>query len=195
VTLTKTLDAKKVKTGDEVVARVTQDMKTNAGDVILAKDTKVIGHVTEAQARNKEQKESQVGISFDRAVSKDGSEMQVPMSIQAVIGPVNSQSASSPGNEAAPPSAGTGAYSNSPRSGAGSAPAQTPAASGGGLPDADAANAARPPITAQTEGVVGISDLKLTTATGSANQGSLLTSDKNNVKLESGTVMLLRVNQ
>jgi hypothetical protein len=121
--------------------------------------------------------------------------MQVPMSIQAVIGPVNNQNAGAAGNEASSANAGTGAYPNSPRSGAGSAPAQTPAASGGGLPDADAANAARPPLTAQTEGVVGISDLKLTTAATSANQGSLLTSDKNNIKLESGTVMLLRVNQ
>src|SRR5882672_3737929 len=62
VSLTKTIDAKKVKTGDEVVAKVTQDMKNNAGDVIVAKDTKVVGHVTEAQARSKEQKESEVGI-------------------------------------------------------------------------------------------------------------------------------------
>src|SRR5258708_39663221 len=54
VSLTKTIDAKKAKTGDEVVAKVTQDMKNNAGEGIVAKDTKVVGHVTEAQARTKE---------------------------------------------------------------------------------------------------------------------------------------------
>jgi len=75
VSLTKTIDAKKAKTGDEVVAKVTQDLKSNAGTVIVAKDTEVVGHVTEAQPRNKEQKESQVGITFDHAVMKDGSEM------------------------------------------------------------------------------------------------------------------------
>jgi len=48
-----------------------------------------MGHVTEAQPRNKEQKESQVGIAFDRAVMKDGSAMQMPMSIQAIIGEQN----------------------------------------------------------------------------------------------------------
>ena len=52
----------------------------------------------------------------------------------------------------------------------------------------------RPPITAQTEGVVGISDLKLVPAVASADQSSTLSSQKNNVKLESGTLMLLRVN-
>ncbi len=95
MSLTKTIDAKKAKTGDEVVAKVTQDLKTNAGDVIVAKDTKVVGHVTEAQPRNKEQKESQVGITFDHAVMKDGSEMQMPMSIQAIVGPQNSGSQNS----------------------------------------------------------------------------------------------------
>src|SRR5580704_7681093 len=84
VSLTKTIDAKKAKTGDEVVAKVTQDMKSTTGEVIVAKDTKMIGHVTESQPRTKDQKESQVAISFDKAVLKDGNEMQMPMSIQAV---------------------------------------------------------------------------------------------------------------
>ena len=86
VQLTKTIDAKKAKQGDQVVAKVTMDMKTNTGEVLVPKDTKVIGHVTEAQARSKEQKESQLAIAFDRAVLKDG-EMNLPMSIQAVIAP------------------------------------------------------------------------------------------------------------
>jgi len=54
VQLTKNIDAKKTKSGDEVVAQVTQDMKTNSGEVIVPKGTKVVGHVTEVQARRKE---------------------------------------------------------------------------------------------------------------------------------------------
>ena len=65
VRLTKTIDAKKAKSGDEVDARVTQDMKTTSGQVLVPKDTMVVGHITEAQARSKEQQESQVGIAFD----------------------------------------------------------------------------------------------------------------------------------
>ena len=45
VELTKTVDAKKVKPGDEVVAKVTGDLKNNAGTVIVPKDTKIVGHV------------------------------------------------------------------------------------------------------------------------------------------------------
>jgi len=56
VQLTKTIDAKKAKPGDEVVAKVTMDLKANSGEVIVPKDTKVVGHVTEAQARSKAQK-------------------------------------------------------------------------------------------------------------------------------------------
>ena len=94
VQLTQTIDAKKAKPGDEVVAKVTMDLKTNSGEVIVPKDTKVVGHVTEAQARSKEQKESQVGIAFDRAVLKDG-EVSLPMSIQAVIAPPSNDANSS----------------------------------------------------------------------------------------------------
>ena len=60
--------------------------------------------------------------------------------------------------------------------------------------DTQTGASARPRITAQTEGVVGISDLKLTTSAPTPNQGSVVSSEKNNVKLESGTLMLLRVN-
>ena len=42
VELTKSVDAKKVKSGDGVEARVTQDLKAGNGQVIVPKDTKVI---------------------------------------------------------------------------------------------------------------------------------------------------------
>src|SRR5579859_3777969 len=82
VQLTKSIDVKKAKSGDEVVARVTQDMKGGNGDVVVPKDAKVMGHVTEAQKRSKEQKESQLGIAFDKLVMKSGGDVNVPMSIQ-----------------------------------------------------------------------------------------------------------------
>src|ERR1700746_1924458 len=37
VELTKTVDAKKAKTGDEVLAKVTRDMKTSTGEVLVPK--------------------------------------------------------------------------------------------------------------------------------------------------------------
>jgi hypothetical protein len=202
VELTKSIDAKKVKTGDEVVAKVTMDLKTNSGEIVVPKDTKVVGHVTEAQTRSKEQKDSQVGIIFDRAVMKNGGEMEMPMTIQAIIAPQASTSGNTNnGNDpstAAPNANASGASSNGGRaSGMASAPPSAPNASTGSNTPADDSTAANghEPITGKTEGVVGLRDLKLATTATPASQGSVVSSEKNNVKLESGTFMLLRVNQ
>jgi hypothetical protein len=198
VSLTKTIDAKKAKTGEEVVAKVTQDMKTTTGEVLVPKDTRIVGHVTEAQARSKEQKESEIGIAFDRAVMKSGGDLQMPMSIQAIIVPQNNNPQNTNaggggyGSQSAP---STSAPSSTGRSGGmagGSSPTPSPSTGGGSVPGAgQGATNPRPPITEKTEGVIGISDLKLTTAAPAANQGSLVSSEKNNVKLESGTMLLL----
>jgi len=210
VQITKTVDAKKAKTGDEVVATVTQDMKTTNGDVLVPKDTKVIGHVTEAQARNKEQKQSELAIAFDRAVVK-GDPMQLPMSIQAVIAPPStSNNAAAGGPEQAPapaPSAGAQGSTGSPmgggRAGGSGTSPSAPSASapqpnypqGGGASDSGTQSSGRPQINGNTQGVIGMSDVQLQAAAQNSQQGSVLTSEKNNVKIEKGTMLLLRVNQ
>jgi hypothetical protein len=194
--LTKTIDAKKAKTGDEVEAKVTMDLKTNSGEVVVPKDTKVIGHVTEAHARSKDQKESQVGIAFDRAVLKDG-EMSLPMAIQAVIAPPTDNANNGGGYGQGAPATGGGASSSSMGGGRTAGQSQ-PSGAPNAVPmegaSASQEGGARPPITENTQGVVGISNLKLEPAQ-SAAQGSVLSSEKNNVKVESGTMMLLKVNQ
>jgi hypothetical protein len=198
VSLTKTIDAKKAKTGEEVVAKVTQDMKSTSGEILVPKDTKVIGHVTEAQPHSKQQKESQVAIVFDRAVMKDGNTMQMPMSIQAIIGQQNEQNNPGGGNsDAAAPSGSASPNGSGARPGmSGSAPAATSASAGNDMPsDTGTAKSSRPPITARTQGVVGISNLTLSPPPSNSTEGSVISSEKNNVKLESGTMMLLRVNQ
>lgn len=205
VQLEKTIDAKKVKTGDEVDAKVTQDMKSTSGQVLVPKDTKIVGHVTEAQPRSKDQKESQLGITFDRAVMKEGGDMVLPTSIQAVIVPQN-QSAdnAAPAGGSSSPAPSGGSMSSAPNSGrtgnAGSTPqassTPTTASDGGSAPTA---NTARPQITASTQGVIGQADYKLSTpgdsSQGSSSRGSVVTSEKSNVKLEGGTMLLLRVSQ
>lgn len=204
VQLSKTVDAKKAKTGDEVVAIVTQDMKTTSGDVLVPKDTKVIGHVTEAQPRNKEQKQSELGIAFDRAVVK-GDQMQLPMSIQAVIAPPSASNNPNAGGSEAPsaPSAPppSGSSSNSPMGGSrqGGSGSTSPSAQqnypSGTSSEPQAQSNERPPITGNTQGVIGMSDVKLEAGAQNSQQGSMLTSEKNNVKIEKGTMLLLRVNQ
>jgi hypothetical protein len=202
VQLTKSIDAKKAKTGDEVDAEVTADLKAENGDIVVPKNTKVVGRVTEAQARSKEQKESQVGIAFDHAVMKNGSDMALPMSIQAVVAQsylsggnsgASNQSTAQPSQSPASGGMSQGGY-GSRSGGMGSSQAaapQTPQAPSGDAP-APSANAHQP-ITGKTEGVLGIPNLTLSTMADSAH-GSVMSSEKNNVKLEGGTLLLLRVN-
>ena len=207
VELTKSIDAKKAKTGDGVEAKVTQDLKAENGHVLVPKDTKVVGHVTEAQARDKEQKESQLGITFDRAVIKGGNDVSMPMSIQAIISPnalgggasrddtgtatPTPPSTTSPGSGM--PSSSPGGRSPGMSTGSSSTP--SPSTTGGEAPaTTQGPNTPHEQITANTQGVVGISNLKLSPPADSKT-GSVVTSDKGNVKLESGTFMLLRVNE
>lgn len=197
VQLTKTVDAKKAKSGDEVVATVTQDMKTNSGDVLVPKDTKILGHVTTAQARSKEQKESELAITFDHAVVK-GDQMQLPMSIQAVIAPppTNPGGGGSDEGNAPPP----GGNSTSPMAGrtptgGSSQPSQASRnyPPGEGSSESQPQTNARPPITGNTKGVIGMPDVQLQTTAQNTAQGSLMTSARNNVKIQKGTMLLLRV--
>jgi hypothetical protein len=200
VQLTKAIDAKKLKTGDPVEAKVTQDMKANDGDVIVPKDTKIIGRVTEAQARNKEQKESQVAIAFDHAVMKSGGDVSLPMSIQAIIAPSYLNPNNNPGDSAGQSSSaasGNGmsqSNGNTRGAGMGGSQSSTPSPNAGATAapaDDKSAKVAHEPITGNTQGVLGIPDMTLSSA--NPTQGSVITSEKNNVKLESGTLMLLKV--
>jgi len=204
VQLTKSVDAKKAKMGDEVVAKVTQDMKTQTGEVLVPKDTKVTGHVTEAQARTKEEKQSELAIAFDHANLK-GQDVQLPMSIQAVIGPQNNANSAPGGNDAgAAASSGGGSPSpsaNSGRGGMGGSQSSQPSSSAPppeSMPtsshNTQSGQGAYPPINAQTQGVIGVPNVTLS-PTQNGTQGAVMSSEKNNVKLESGTMLLLKVNQ
>lgn len=69
--LAKTVDAKKVKIGDPVSAVLVADVLAH-GKIVLRHDSKLLGHVTEAQLHTKEKPESRLGIVFDKAMTKAG---------------------------------------------------------------------------------------------------------------------------
>jgi len=202
VQLTKSIDAKKVKTGDAVEAKVTEDLKAENGEILMPKNTQIVGHITVAQMRNKEQKESQVGIAFDHAVMKTGGEMPLPMSIQAIIASPTSSpdNSNATGGSAEPPAYGPSAGGMTPgnnggRSGGMGTPSSIPRPTtpvGEGSTTSDTGRDVRQPVTGNTQGVVGISNLKLSMAENS-KEGSIVSSEKSSVKLQGGTLMLLRV--
>lgn len=199
VELTKSIDAKKAKSGDEIEARVTEDLKGENSEIIIPRNSKLVGHIMQVEARDKVQKTSQVGFAFDRAVIKNGEEMALPTAVQAIIAPPNSTpdggyAGSESTVQTVPPSnaGGMGGSNGRPGMGVGAPPQSlSPTTTGGDVSTGNGTNP-HPPITANTQGVVGFANLKL--SAGDAAQGSIISSEKGNVKLESGTLMLLKVN-
>jgi len=126
--------------------------------------------------------------------------MTLPMSVQAIIsqsylsGGNNGGGGEGAGRPSSVPSSG-GMAGGGRNPGAGTPQASMPAGGSSDVPASDVpASSAREPITGSTQGVLGLPDVKLSTAA-EATQGSVVSSEKNNVKLESGTLLLLRVNQ
>ena len=81
--LAKSVDAKKAKTDDKIEAKLTMDVLSH-GAIVIPRGTKIIGHVIDARARTKQVPQSMVEIAFDRIVLKDGREIPLKATIQAV---------------------------------------------------------------------------------------------------------------
>jgi hypothetical protein len=196
VMLEKAVDARKNKAGDEVTARTTEHVKAD-GRVVIPRGSKIVGHVTitEAKANTKEASQSLVGIAFDRVVLKDGHEIPLALEIQAIA----------PAAEASPSAMGspetTGGTGTSPMPGQTNAAAMDPNAGTPGriaspVNGADGSYAgltASGGLTPQCHGVLGIDGLVLSPGTADSAQGSVIASQRRNVRLDGRTQMMLRV--
>jgi hypothetical protein len=218
-TLVTALDSKKIKSGDQVVARTTENVKAQ-GKTVLPKGTKLIGHVTQASARAKGDSESALGIAFDRAVLKSGQEIPLNMNIQALASGASATSAgtndmdtmadtgagmgtagatrgrgvvggatSAAGGAIGSASAATGKVTSSADSGVNSTLNSTTGVAGraqsiGGVNESGQ-------LTANSRGVFNLNGINLNSATNAGAEGSVVTSTGKNVRLDSGTRMLL----
>ena len=81
--LEKIVHPKKVKVGDEVVARMTEPTKLKDGTE-LPKGTHIVGKVTEVKMKPDKEGPSKLGLLFDKAQLKDGKEMPVTMALVSV---------------------------------------------------------------------------------------------------------------
>ncbi len=179
-TLVKSLDSKKLKAGDIVVCQTSATLRSRSG-LLIPNGTKVIGHVTQAQARGKGATESSLEIVFDKIQLSTGKEIPMKGALQAV-GPVLGDSGPDTG-----PGGGLGMGGHG---GNAADTATTPGPTNGvagpnsGIhPLADTRS--RPILNAQSQGVLGIKNLEM-------GKDSILTSTEKEVKLESGTQMLIR---
>ena len=194
--LAKSIDSKKAKTGDPVMAKTSQDLLSN-GQVVIPRGSKIVGHVTQA-AGGKKGEQSTLGIAFDKLVKKDGTELPLVATIQAVAKPQPSPALAS-GNE--PMSETGGAPAGNPGGGYGAGGYgggnrnSAPGAGGPPTPDPSATSAGTGvsqggALSPGSQGVMGMEGVTLSQPGG--QQGTVLTSADHNVKLDSGTQLMLR---
>jgi hypothetical protein len=117
--LTKKIDSKDAKVGDEVAAKTTAEVRLADGTK-LPKGSKLVGHVTDVQAKSHDNHDSHVAFAFDRAVSKDGHEVPVQAMMRSISVPAPMPTASSPddmmggGGRPGGPAGGAGLAASAP---------------------------------------------------------------------------------
>jgi hypothetical protein len=222
VELSKTLNAKKLKVGDKVKAEVSQDVVSH-GKVIIPIETKVVGHVTEVSARDSTHPDSRLGMVFDRILLKHFHDIDFQAVVQAVSQPVVRRSRVDEPSQMLPPSmvgvsrdspaaptgrGSTSSTSNRPTGGSGGGAAsasmttfQTPitvkqspsthADSSAAL--LETASTGKPMSIGMPQGVFGLKGLSLNTTPNASTPGPVIVSNIENIKLDSGTQILLQV--
>lgn len=222
--LNASVDTKKAKPGDEVVAHTTQAVKSD-GKTIVPRGSKLVGHVTRASARGRGDAESALGIAFDKAVLKNGQEIALDGSIQALASADSAASAAGTDVDSMTDvgAAGGGRAMSGGRGALGGVTSTTGGAVGavtnttgsattaaGGAVDATtrttagvagATNSAVGGVTttgqfaSNSRGVFGLNGLNLNAAGSNGTEGSVITSTGKNVHLDSGTRMLIVAGQ
>jgi len=193
--LSKSVDSKKAKVGDKIEAKIPVDLLSH-GKIVIPKNTKIIGHVTEVKAHSKESPDSMVGIAFDRISMKGGQEVPIQVAVQAIARPLqsaalSSSTASDSGGTGGMPSGGTPTYGAGggmggarPPERVASYPTGTPSGTDASSPDGGTVA----PLGPTSQGVVSMKGLSLK-ASGPA---SVISSETDNVHLDSGTQLMLR---
>ena len=195
--LAKAVDAKKAKPGDPVQAKITQELLSKDGHAVIPLGSRVEGHVTEAKPHEKGESPSTLGIAFDKIVFKDGHELPMSATIQALAPPLmsfnpNGDSMAQPSAPGSAPSQPSGGMYGGMSHPAGGSPSENPGGSMGTPGAGNTGSTGTTPgaggvgrLSNNAQGVIGIPGL--------AMQGDVLTAQKKNVKLDSGTQLMLRV--
>lgn len=199
VELDKSVDAKKAKPGDPVVAKIDQDLLAN-GKIVIPRNSKVTGHVVEAKASTHDDKSSKLGIVFDKIEVKSAPEVPLNAVVQGIGAPVSAVGSGAYGDDMGGPQ-GTnpsGVSGSSPMGGSGDmSSGRSTSAMGGGSPNMpnpqeNAGMAAAQRTRPLPRNFQGVSGLKGLTLSQGAMQDTVISSQEHNVKLDSGTQILLR---
>ena len=195
VVLSKSLDSKKLKPGDEVIGQTAGPLQDQSGKEI-PRGSKVIGHVTQAHARSRGDAQSSLAVVFDKIeVGKGGEAIPIKGVLQAIApGAVYQGGAGFPPNLGPGSGAGTtgapnigatpgGSFPGAPLGRSGGAPGNEPP--GSEPQQGPNSGSAAPTLSTASKGVVGFHNLEM-------DNNSVLTSSGKQVKLDSGTQLMIR---
>jgi hypothetical protein len=210
--LSHSVSAKKAKPGDLVKAALTQDVLAH-GRIIIRRGSKLMGHITETKVRTKDDQESRLGMVFDKALLKGGQEIDFTAAIQALAPAVQVSSVDQPDQMPPPltgntinqpgnlqPVGGTASRGTMSGSNTSTKPTNTASAATQSAQIDQAASSTASSGSGSTHGlmgggargVFGLPGLQLTAA--GPEHATIITSSRQNVKLESGTQLVIQVN-
>lgn len=183
ITLVRNLDSKKLKEGDTVVCQTAVALHARSG-LLIPTGSKVIGHVTQATARSKGNPDSTLGIVFDKIEISKGKDVPMKGTLQAV-GP--SLGGGGPDTGVA---GGLGMGGGGSAGGTAADTATVAPPTSGGLAGPNSGihpldTKSKPILNAQSQGVLGIKNLEM-------GKDSVLTTTNKELKLDSGTQMMIR---
>lgn len=213
--LVNNLDTKSAKTGDSVIVKTTEKA-TTANGVEIPKGSKIMGHVTDVEAKGASGENSRVTIQFDQAEIKGGQNLPIRSVIQSVApagtggsaegagGPPapapSGGSAASGGGAAGSQPSGSSAGSNAGSSAGSTAPAPNasqPASSGpkpsNSAPPAGTVVATKGNIAIRTTAIPGVFLVGSVTGQPFSNAAGALLGAKQDVRLDGGTQMVLAI--
>lgn len=195
VTLQKPLNSKKNKSGDQVILKTAESVKSD-GHELVPKGSKIVGHITAAKAYTKENPEASLSIILDHATLKDGRDLPLHLAIQAVA---PAEGGAEPTMSMTPATAAG--------SGGGMGPATGPLTGGPNNPNGATPNQVASPesplqssadnltssgeLTPTCRGVLRMEGVVL--ANEDPKLGSMIVSQNRNIQLDIGTQMMLRV--
>lgn len=194
VALTKTIDAKNAKPGDPITARVTLPVLAK-GQVVFGEDSKIAGHVVSARKRSDGER-SELAVVFDHAVLKDGGQIPLALTVQAIGRPAITAADIPPEDRSNPAPFGgarTGpTVTSRQQQTTGGPPSMPPDPLSTSVPNLDEPKPQHPVLDTGSHGAVGLPNLTLTESTGPGS-GSVVRANKSDVRLEGGMEMVLRV--
>jgi hypothetical protein len=187
------LDSKKAKPEDKVTAHTTEPLKSADGRTIMARGTKLEGRVTMAEARSKGGSTSVLGVQFDKATLKDGTEIALSVVIQAMAPRQFSGPVGGGDDDSSPQHIGTS--QTSPMAGRAPVPNSAPETAGGGGAPGNVPAANGPRLDERSQGAVGMKGISLDAQVVSGRGATIVSSNGKSVKLDEGTRVVLVVQE